>query len=89
MTPEAAVDVLKHLVQTILEVALPLLLASMVVGLLVSLVQTVTSLHEQTLTFVPKALAVLGVFLVALPWIARKVIDYTEGILSLLPTVNR
>lgn len=89
MTPEAAIDVISALLKTILTVAMPLLLASMVIGLVVSLVQTVTSLHEQTLTFVPKALGVLGVLLVLLPWLARTVLDYTEGVINQLPALAR
>jgi flagellar biosynthesis protein FliQ len=89
MTPEVAIDILKQLVERIFLVASPLLLTAMVVGLIVSLVQTITSVQEQTLTFVPKALAVLGVLILILPWILRTVLDYTSGVINLMPQMVR
>lgn len=89
MTPEAAIDIIGALVRTILTVSMPLLLSSMGIGLVVSLIQTVTSLHEQTLAFVPKALGVLGVLLVLLPWLARTVLDYTVEVINQMPALAR
>jgi flagellar biosynthetic protein FliQ len=89
MTPELAVDLLKQLVERIFIVASPLLLTAMVTGLIVSLIQTVTSLQEQTLSFVPKALTVLGVLLVILPWALQIVMDYTIGVIGLMGRINR
>ena len=89
MTPEVAIDIIKQLVERIFMVSAPLLLTAMLVGLLVSLVQTVTSIQEQTLTFVPNALAVLGVLILILPWILRTVLDYTAGVINLMPQMAR
>ena len=89
MTPEVAVDIIKQLVERIFMVAAPLLLTAMLVGLLVSLLQTVTSIQEQTLTFVPKALAVLGVLILILPWILRTVLDYSAGVINMMPQMAR
>jgi flagellar biosynthetic protein FliQ len=55
----------------------------------VSLIQTVTSLQEQTLSFVPKALTVLGVLLMILPWALQIVMDYTTGVIGLMGRINR
>jgi flagellar biosynthetic protein FliQ len=85
MTPELAVDLLKQLVERIFIVASPLLLTAMITGLIVSLIQTITSLQEQTLSFVPKALTVLGV----LPWALQIVMDYTTGVIGLMGRINR
>ena len=58
MTMELAVDVMRHLLQTGLLLSIPILGTATVVGLLVSFVQSITSLQEQTLTFVPKLICV-------------------------------
>ena len=65
--------------------AAPALLAGMVVGLAISLFQAVTSIHEQTLTFVPKALAVVAVLVLLLPWMLRTLIEFTQAIIEKMP----
>ncbi len=85
MSPDYTVEVLKNMIMHIIMISAPLLLTGMVVGLLVSLFQAVTSIQEQTLTFVPKALAVTAVLFFILPWILRTLIDYTTGIFDKLP----
>jgi flagellar biosynthetic protein FliQ len=55
----------------------PLLITSIVVGLIVSITQVVTSIQDMTMTFVPKIIAVLVVFLLVLPWIMRMLVGYT------------
>jgi flagellar biosynthetic protein FliQ len=89
MTPEAAIDIVSALVKTILTVSMPLLLSSMAIGLAISLVQTVTSLHEQTLAFVPKVLGVLAILMAILPWLARTVLDYTAEVINQMPALAR
>ena len=68
-----------------LALAAPILLTAMVIGLAVSLFQTVTSIHEQTLTFVPKALAVVGILLLLLPWIVRSLMEFTTAVIQKIP----
>lgn len=70
-------------------VASPLLLTAMVTGLIVSLVQTITSLQEQTLSFVPKALTVLGVLLLIMPWAMQTIMDYAVGVITMMGQVSR
>lgn len=89
MTPQLAVDLLKQLVERIFIVASPLLLTAMVTGLIVSLVQTITSLQEQTLSFVPKALTVLGVLLLIMPWAMQTIMDYAVGVITMMGQVSR
>ena len=67
--------------------ATPLLLMGMTVGLMVSLFQAVTSLQEQTLTFVPKALAVSALLFFIMPWMVRTLMDYTKGIFEKIPSM--
>ncbi len=89
MTPQLAVDLLKQLVERIFLIASPLLLTAMVTGLVVSLVQTITSLQEQTLSFVPKALTVLGVLLLIMPWAMQTIMDYAVGVITMMGQVSR
>ncbi len=57
-------------------VATPILLIGLMVGLIIALVQAVTQLHEQTLTFVPKILAMAGAAAFFIPWIASRMLEY-------------
>ncbi|MSR42849.1 MAG: flagellar biosynthesis protein FliQ [Pedosphaera sp.] len=89
MSPDYCVELLKSLMMQVLIISSPLLLTGMAVGLVVSLFQAVTSIQEQTLTFVPKALAVVGVLFMILPWMVRTMMDYTVGIFDKLPQMVR
>jgi len=60
-----------------LKIAAPILLAGVVVGLIISIFQAVTSIQEQTLTFVPKIVAMLLVAVVLIPWIAVRLMEFT------------
>jgi len=82
-----AVDLVRQAVMTALLIAAPLLLTALVVGILVSLVQAVTQLQEQTLTFIPKLLALAVVFAITLPWTLSKLVEYLAGMLRSLPTL--
>ena len=63
-----------------------MLLTGLAVGILVSLFQAVTSIHEATLTFIPKILAVAVVMLFTMPWMIRVVIGFTHRIFALMAT---
>ena len=85
MNPEFAVELMKNLILQALTIATPILLTAMVTGLAISLFQAVTTIHEQTLTFVPKALAVIGILLILLPWIVRSLIEFTTSVIQKMP----
>jgi flagellar biosynthetic protein FliQ len=85
MTPEFSVELLKTLVLQAVSLAAPFLAAAMVVGLLISLFQAVTSIHEQTLTFVPKALAVVAMLLLLMPWLVRSLVEFTTSVFEKIP----
>jgi flagellar biosynthetic protein FliQ len=72
-----------------MELSLPVLAASLVVGLLVSVFQAVTQLQEPTLTFIPKILAVIVVIVVAGPWMMNTIVDYTYEIFVGVEMVGR
>ncbi len=70
-----------------LVVAAPLLLSAMIVGLIVTLVQAVTQLQEQTLTFLPKLLTMAVMFVLTLPWMIRKLSEFVIVAIRSLPSV--
>lgn len=75
-------------VQTLM-MAAPLLLIGMVVGLIVAIFQATTSLQEQTLTFVPKLLAILGGLIVFGPWIITSMVQFTVRLFGRIPDLAR
>ena len=85
MNPEFAIEVVKNLMFQAVALAAPVLITAMVVGLAISLFQAVTTIHEQTLTFVPKALAVVGILVLLLPWIMRSLIEFTTAVFEKIP----
>jgi flagellar biosynthesis protein FliQ len=89
MNIEQAVEILRQLVTTSLLVISPILLVSLLVGLAVSLVQSVTSIQEQTLSFVPKLLAIALVLVVAAPWILRQLMQFTIMFILRIPQMVR
>jgi flagellar biosynthetic protein FliQ len=89
MTPEFAVELLKSLMVQAVTLAAPVLLAGMIIGLAISLFQSVTSIHEQTLTFVPKALGLVALLIVLLPWMLRTLIGFTVAVIEKMPQMVR
>jgi flagellar biosynthetic protein FliQ len=85
MNPEFAADILKHLMMQAVAMAAPVLLTGLTIGLCISLFQSVTSIQEQTLTFVPKALGITALLIVLLPWMLRSMIEFTTAIIQKLP----
>jgi flagellar biosynthetic protein FliQ len=89
MTPEFAVELVKNLMFQAIALAAPVLIVGMVIGLGVSLFQAVTSIHEQTLSFVPKALGIIGVTILLLPWLVRTSIEFATSVLQRIPEMVR
>ena len=87
MTMEMAVDIMRNLLQTGLLLAVPILGTATVVGLIVSLIQSITSLQEQTLTFVPKLICVSLAIIVSANFILRTLMEVCMSMLSMLPTM--
>lgn len=84
MSVDAAAEIMRHAVMITILVASPLLLVSLIVGVVVSLIQAVTQIQEQTLTFVPKLLALGVALIILLPWILTQLTDYLAGVLGTL-----
>lgn len=82
MTIDAVMDMAGEALYLVIEVSLPVLLVSLVVGLLISIFQTVTSIQEQTLTFVPKIVAVFVTLMLTGSWMIQKLVDFTVRLWS-------
>lgn len=82
MSVDIVVDMFRTTLYTTVKVAAPILLVSLVVGLIISILQTVTSIQEQTLTFVPKLLAIFLTLALAGSFILGSVVDYTVELFS-------
>ncbi len=82
MTIDTVTGITRDALYTIIMTSAPLLLISLVVGLIVSIFQTVTSIQEQTLTFVPKILSIFIMLMVAGHWMLNNMVDFTEQLWS-------
>jgi len=85
MDPELVVQIAKEAIEITLMISLPVMGVGLIVGLVISLFQAVTQIHEMTLTFVPKIVAVLLCLLFLMPWMMQKMIFYTEQLIINLP----
>lgn len=70
-----------------LALAAPLLLAALISGLIVSLLQAATQINEMTLSFIPKILAVFTTMVIAGPWMLNLILDYMRNLFTSLPTL--
>ncbi len=84
VTNLSLLDVLTGSIWTMIAVTLPILLVAMVVGLLIGILQTATSIQEQTLIFIPKILAVFACIVLLSPWIGQRMLVMTREILGQL-----
>lgn len=87
MTPEIAVDICRKAIQTILMGSAPMLIVALLVGLLVSIFQAATQINEQTLTFVPKIVAVFITLLIFGAWLIKLLTMFTAGLFDLMATL--
>lgn len=88
MNSALALEHVRHAVTICLLTAAPLLLTALIVGVVVSLFQAVTQLQEQTLTFIPKLVAVGVVAIATLPWMMRQLVQYLVEVIRSLPTLG-
>jgi flagellar biosynthetic protein FliQ len=88
MTDVMVIKLIREALMTILVVSAPMLGIGMLVGLVVAIFQTTTSIQEQTLTFVPKIIAIFGAIIIFGPWIIRTLVNYTYNIFALIEKVG-
>jgi flagellar biosynthesis protein FliQ len=89
MTPELVVQLARRSFEAAILLAAPLLIASLLVGLLVSIFQAVTSINEATLAFAPKIIAVMVAMIIFFPWMMTYMSDFTREIYSFIATMRR
>ena len=89
MSPEDVINIGKRAVETILLGSGPMLIAAMLVGLIISVFQAATQINEQTMTFIPKIIAVFVTLLIFGPWIINLLITFTTGIITGIATVSQ
>jgi flagellar biosynthetic protein FliQ len=89
MTEQFAIDVARNAFVITLQIGGPLLGASLVVGMIVSVFQAVTQINEATLSFVPKILVIAGALAVLGPWMATTLVGYMVNTFNLLPSLAR
>lgn len=86
MNAEFAIDICRKAVQTVLLGSAPMLVIGLIIGLLVSIFQAATQINEQTLTFVPKIIAVFVTLLIFGPWLIKLLVTFTVGIFETMST---
>ena len=87
MTPESVVALGEHALLVTSLVAAPLLLAALLSGVVVGMLQAATQIHEQTLSFIPKLLLIVVTLFAAGPWMLRVLVDFTRDLYSSIPTI--
>jgi len=85
MDGQHAIDLTSEALNTVLVLAAPVLAAVLLVGLLTSILQTVTQIQDPSLSQIPKLVAVAIVLSVGLPWLLNRLVDYSTGVFSGIP----
>ena len=85
MNEATIIDLSRETVLTIVETSMPLLLISLVIGLIISIFQTITSIQGQTLTFIPKFIAIMLVVVLCGNWIMNKCVTLFEALMANIP----
>ncbi|MCY6959613.1 flagellar biosynthesis protein FliQ [Clostridium brassicae] len=88
MSEEMVIGILKDAIMTGMKAAAPILIVSIVVGLIVSIFQATTQIQEQTLTFVPKLIAVALVGLLTARFMQHTVMSFTQRIFDIISTIT-
>ncbi len=89
MTPEFVISFAKEAITLTILISMPLLGLGLIVGLVVSIFQAVTSVQEMTLSFIPKILAVLLGLLFFAPWMLQRLVSFTQQIITNIPLYIR
>lgn len=87
MTVEQAIELSRAAVMLTLTISAPVMLVAVAIGLLISILQAVTQLQDQTLSFVPKIVAMLLTLLLVLPWMLSRMIEYSTALIHDIPSL--
>ncbi len=88
MTPQYVLALGREAIILTLMVSAPMLAFGLFVGLIISLFQAVTQIHEMTLTFIPKIVAVATALLIFLPWMINLIVDFTTRLITSIPSLT-
>ncbi len=78
MTQDEVMEIMQAVLMLAFKLALPVLIVAMVIGLIVAILQAATQVHEQTLSFAPKAIGIALVLFFLAPWMTNEVIDFIK-----------
>jgi flagellar biosynthetic protein FliQ len=87
MTPETIMDIAHHTLIITAMIAAPMLLVSLVAGLVIGMLQAATQIHEPTLSFIPKILLLVLTLFAVGPWMLRSLIDFTHDLYTSIPSM--
>jgi len=87
MTTDTVVQLATQAMSLALKISIPLLGVGLIVGVLISIVQAVTSIQEQTLSFIPKVLAMAAVLVIGGPWMLNQLMSYTAELWTSIPNM--
>ena len=88
MTSGFIVSLLRSSIIQTLSIAAPVLLTSMLIGLIISIFQAVTSIQDQTLTFVPKIVAILTIIGIFGAWMMNSMANFTSNLFNMIPSIT-
>lgn len=86
MTTSTVMEIFRDALTTGLKLAAPVLIASLVVGLIIAILQAATQVHEQSLTFVPKLVAIGVILLLLGPWMMTQMQEFTSRVFEAIIT---
>jgi flagellar biosynthetic protein FliQ len=87
MDTDVVVSLATQAMSLALKISLPLLGVGLIVGVLISIIQAVTSIQEQTLSFIPKVLAMAAVLVIGGPWMLNQLLSYTTELWTSIPNM--
>ena len=89
MPESLVVGIVRQAIEVAIMVSLPMLLAGLIAGVAISIFQTVTSIQDNVLAFIPRAAAIFAVFALTFPWILRVVTGFSRDLVTRLPELIR
>jgi len=89
MTDQTVIDLGSQAIMVTMQVAAPVLMTTMIVGVIISIFQAATQINEQTLTFIPKILAITAAMIICGPWILQVMLGFTKEIFNGIPGITQ
>jgi len=87
MTPSTVVEIGRQAMEVTMMVSMPMFLAALVTGLIISIFQAATQINEATLSFIPKLIAMFITLLIAGPWMITVMVDYMRRLFEAIPSM--